>query len=595
MIRDAEIAKFGRPRTGDQRKRFMKPTDSDNISDSRNSKSSSSGYNRKRSKSPERSRFQRPRSNSRERRDTSRSREKRRSRSRSRERRSRSRDRRSRSRERYRSRDYRSSTSSSLKGRFMKPGDLDNGDKRREASSSSNSKAPSWRKKEFQKPDEDKEEVKRENVDTPRERRRERRKSSSSSDSSSDSSSESTSEDERSKRKSPAKKQPPSRILTEKEMNDLGAKIVKAEILGNEELAAKLKAQLESAREAKKTAPQGQVRVGGQDEEEEEVVTLTRTGRSGMARPVSEGEFPVESGGRRRRKKQTVETHTGKQGERTKYFDDDDKHDLKSLVEREKLGTAEDQNQMFARLAGRASERTDDDFQMDDLILSKADRKQSEAVQEQRDRAAAIFEHKKMGTAMDKCNFCFGKVSKHLIIAIGQKVYLSLPPHQSLTEGHCLIVPMQHVTSSTLFRKTLTRMFTEKDEDVVFMETSMRLKHFPHMCIECVPIEKEVGDMAPIYFKVPKGFPYFAVDFGNEGGFAHVIEDEQKFPHYFGREIIGGMVDADHRLWKKPPRENFDDQRRKVMKFSEMWKPYDWTQNIDKKVNEDSSSSSSDD
>ena len=35
--------------------------------------------------------------------------------------------------------------------------------------------------------------------------------------------------------------------------------------------------------------------------------------------------------------------------------------------------------------------------------------------------------------------------------------------------------------------------------------------------------------------QVPKGFPYFAVDFGLQGGFAHIIEDENHFPHYFGR------------------------------------------------------------
>ena len=45
-------------------------------------------------------------------------------------------------------------------------------------------------------------------------------------------------------------------------------------------------------------------------------------------------------------------------------------------------------------------------------------------------------------------------------------------------------------------------MFSERDEDVVFMETSMRLKHFPHMSVECIPMDKEVGDLAPIYFKV---------------------------------------------------------------------------------------------
>lgn len=30
------------------------------------------------------------------------------------------------------------------------------------------------------------------------------------------------------------------------------------------------------------------------------------------------------------------------------------------------------------------------------------------------------------------------------------QVYLSLPNYQSLTEGHCLITPMQHYTAATL-------------------------------------------------------------------------------------------------------------------------------------------------
>ncbi|KAH3830628.1 hypothetical protein DPMN_103873 [Dreissena polymorpha] len=71
------------------------------------------------------------------------------------------------------------------------------------------------------------------------------------------------------------------------------------------ELAAKLKGQLEAAREFKKNAPQGQSsKVRGDDEE---FVTLTRTDRSGMSRPLPEGQFPAESGGgKRRRKKQKV-------------------------------------------------------------------------------------------------------------------------------------------------------------------------------------------------------------------------------------------------------------------------------------------------
>ena len=52
------------------------------------------------------------------------------------------------------------------------------------------------------------------------------------------------------------------------------------------------------------------------------------------------------------------------------------------------------------------------------------------------------------------------------------------------------------------FRKQLVQMFTSQDQDVVFMETSMHLRHFPHMTLECIPLEREIGDMAPIYFKV---------------------------------------------------------------------------------------------
>jgi hypothetical protein len=46
-------------------------------------------------------------------------------------------------------------------------------------------------------------------------------------------------------------------------------------------------------------------------------------------------------------------------------------------------------------------------------------------------------------------------------------------------------------------------MFREKlDLDVVFFETAMYLRKFPHMKMECVPIPRETGDLAPIYFKV---------------------------------------------------------------------------------------------
>ena len=81
---------------------------------------------------------------------------------------------------------------------------------------------------------------------------------------------------------------------------------------------------------------------------------------------------------------------------------------------------------------------------------------------------------------------------------------------------------------------------------------------------------------------VPKGLPYFSVEFGLDGGFAHVIEEEELFPHYFGKEILGGMLDLEPRRWRKPRRENFEEHKKKVLQFGEWWEPFDWTKKIER-------------
>lgn len=53
-----------------------------------------------------------------------------------------------------------------------------------------------------------------------------------------------------------------------------------------------------------------------------------------------------------------------------------------------------------------------------------------------------------------------------------------------------------------IFRKALVKMFQEQDLDCVFLETHMNPKRRLHMVYECIPLPRELGDMAPIYFKV---------------------------------------------------------------------------------------------
>ncbi|KAL4688006.1 hypothetical protein H8957_004585 [Semnopithecus entellus] len=380
------------------------------------------------------------------------------------------------------------------------------------------------------------------------------------------------------------------------------------------ELAEQLKAQLEKANKFKETVTQTPKKSGVENEDQQEVI-LVRTDQSGRVWPVNTPGKSLESQGGRR-KRQMVSTHEEK--ERVRYFHDDDNLSLNDLVKNEKMGTAENQNKLFMRMASKFMGKPDGDYYtLDDMFVSKAAERERLGEEEENQRKKAIAEHWSLAAQMEKCLYCFdsSQFPKHLIVAIGVKVYLCLPNVRSLTEGHCLIVPLQHHRAATLldediweeiqmFRKSLVKMFEDKGLDCIFLETNMGMKKQYHMVYECIPLPKEVGDMAPIYFKkgimesdeewsmnkklidlsskdirksVPRGLPYFSVDFGLHGGFAHVIEDQHRFPHYFGKEIIGGMLDIEPRLWRKGIRESFEDQRKKALQFAQWWKPYDFT------------------
>ncbi len=41
----------------------------------------------------------------------------------------------------------------------------------------------------------------------------------------------------------------------------------------------------------------------------------------------------------------------------------------------------------------------------------------------------------------------------------------------------------------------------EDESDCIFFESAMSLRHHPHMVLECVPLPKELGETAPMYFQ----------------------------------------------------------------------------------------------
>ncbi|CDW56681.1 CwfJ C 2 and CwfJ C 1 domain containing protein [Trichuris trichiura] len=138
-----------------------------------------------------------------------------------------------------------------------------------------------------------------------------------------------------------------------------------------------------------------------------------------------------------------------------------------------------------------------------------------------------------------KCVYCFGSscMNKHLVVAVGFQAYLALPPCKPFVDGHCCIIPRDHVSSCV-----------QMDEDVL----------------------EEMN--------IPRGFSYFAVHFGCRGGFAHVIENENLISPWFGQEVLGGMLDVDYSVWRNPLHEKFQVQLSRTKQFKSQWAPYDWTE-----------------
>ncbi|GAB0098962.1 CWF19-like protein 2 homolog [Sergentomyia squamirostris] len=407
-------------------------------------------------------------------------------------------------------------------------------------------------------------------------------------------------------------------FLTDAQMNDLGAKMIKAEIMGNTRLAEELKVKLEKAKSCRETfkdqvKSQRSQPKREEDKKEAEEVVLTSTDSRGITRPVSFREDPDLWGGRRgsKKKRSKVETHTAS-GERARFFPDDDRRTLQEMFQAEKMVSASDSDAQFARVAGKKRRQGDD---LEDIFAEEVRKDLGEDEKSSKDRDRAIREHEQMTKTLDSCEMCFDspKMAKELIVAMGSKVYLSLPWHEALQTGHCIISPIQHITCSTQldeevwqevkdFQKALIRMFSAQKKDCVFYEIANKLHRRPHLTIHCIP--SSGFELAPFYFKkaiqesetewstnrqlidlkkeaksvrraIPRGLPYFWVSFSDHAGFAHVIEDQERFPSNFALEILGGLLNLDARRWRKPRREHNIVQ--KVKQFADSWKKYDIT------------------
>ncbi|XP_004288447.1 PREDICTED: CWF19-like protein 2 [Fragaria vesca subsp. vesca] len=267
------------------------------------------------------------------------------------------------------------------------------------------------------------------------------------------------------------------------------------------------------------------------------------------------------------------------------------------------------------------SGRADDEYDFDDGPSRKSKKKQGSDDRKvtQNNTFANRF-----SIQQERCLFCFENPKRpaHLVVAIGNYSYLMLPQQKPVVDGHCYVLPMQHVPATrTLddhvweeirnFKKCLIMMFAKQEKDVVFLETVMGLaQQRRHCIIECIPLPQDIAKDAPLYFKkaideaedewsqhnakklidtsvkglrgsVPANFPYFHVEFGLKKGFVHVIDDETQFNSSLGLNVIRGMLELPaedmHRRGRYEPVEA---QKQAVKRFDQEWAPFDWTKQL---------------
>jgi len=361
---------------------------------------------------------------------------------------------------------------------------------------------------------------------------------------------------------SPMEPEPEIKLLTPAERNAIAAKILKAEMMGNDAQVASLKKQLdEDSKLAKKAADR-------------------KNDPNVQTRYVSVV-------------KKQEEEHMS----------------VKQMFAAEKRATADQEARLFVATCSKMK-----GFGMD------ADEEYEGGARKKKKLNLETIKFHNPDQQPQTCERCLQSVPKHLILSEGESVYLAISENRPIYHyGEAIIRSKRHGELPALvfadrsivrevdhLKRALCETWSREKYHVVFWEYyyKSRASKTHHMEITCVPIKKKHTENARMYFKkalmeseeewsmnkklikldgrcvtksMPKGLSYFWVSFGDtmDHAYGHVIEDDQLFPRNFAHQTLGGLLDIDAHLWRKPKQEHYSQQFERISKIKPLWKKYD--------------------
>ncbi|KAF0992657.1 hypothetical protein HZS_4636 [Henneguya salminicola] len=198
-----------------------------------------------------------------------------------------------------------------------------------------------------------------------------------------------------------------------------------------------------------------------------------------------------------------------------------------------------------------------------------------------------------------------------------------LPHTRCIVNTHFRIIPIRHVSDSTCLDFEVSREIQDvfnqlcislsknvhyfvlkfKKKIPIFIETFYDVTKRVHMNIDGFIFDENFISDFKIFFKkaiiesdqewsdhkklillkgskvsdkVPRGFPFFCVTFGNEESYIHIIEDKKRFPKTFGLEILGGYFDADPTIWLHPNSDTEQSIKDRAKIMSELFSQLDF-------------------